>query len=196
MSRNHQKANNIFLARQVIQDKQPHWEVLWANQAFAQTDTKSKEDYLILANGSQYEGLPGRADYRVLNFEQYKARLPHPTVELKNDTRTIKTKNLWPLLNPDKYKAAELQWRFSIPLMVLILTLIAIPLSKANARSGKFAKLLPAIILYIFYANLMFIARNWMISGKISPVVGMWWVHLTILLIGLLLIWRNWTKLE
>ncbi len=195
MSRNHQKAKNIFLARQTVKNKQPFWDIVWANQAFAETDEKSHEDYLILNKGSEYEGLPGQADYRVVNFDQYKVRLPHPTVEIKNDVRTIKTTNLWPFLNPDKRKAAELQWRFSIPLMVLTLTLVAVPLSRVNPRSGKFAKLLPAIILYIVYANFMFVARDWLIDGKISTVFGMWWVHLVVLGIGFFLIWRNWVKL-
>ncbi|WP_419418953.1 LPS export ABC transporter permease LptF [Legionella sp. D16C41] len=194
-SRNHQKAKNIFLARLALKDKQPYWNILWANQAFAETDEKSKEEYLILNKGHEYEGLPGQADYRVVSFDQYKARLPHPTLETKSDVRTIKTRDLWPLFNPDKHKAAELQWRFSIPLMVLTLTLVAVPLSRVNPRSGKFAKLLPAIILYIIYANFMFVARDWMIDGKISTVVGMWWIHAVVLSIGLFLIWRNWSKL-
>ncbi|MGQ3890042.1 LPS export ABC transporter permease LptF [Legionella sp. CNM-1927-20] len=195
MSRNHQKAKNIFLARLSIKNNQPHWNILWANQAFAKTDKDSHEDYLILNKGNEYEGLPGQTDYRIVSFEQYQARLPHPTLESKRDVRSIQTKNLWPLNNPDKHKAAELQWRFSIPLMVLTLTLVAVPLSRVNPRSGKFAKLLPAIILYIIYANFMFVGRDWMIDGKIPVAIGIWWIHLVVLLIGLALIWRNWMKL-
>ncbi|WP_131781316.1 LPS export ABC transporter permease LptF [Legionella gresilensis] len=195
MNRNHQKAKNIFLAKLSIKNNLPHWDVLWANQAFAKTDEDSHEDYLILNKGNEYEGQPGESDYRIVNFEQYQARLPHPTLELKQDVRSIETKNLWPLNNPDKRKAAELQWRFSIPLMVLTLTLVAVPLSRVNPRSGKFAKLLPAIILYIIYANFMFVARDWMIDGKIPVTIGIWWIHIVVLLIGLALIWRNWLKL-
>lgn len=195
MSRNHKEAKNIFLARQVVKNRKPQWDVLWAKKAFAETEKSSNEDYLILNKGNEYEGTPGQADYRVVNFEQYKVRLPHPTVESKNDVRTIKTSDLWPLLNPDKRKAAELQWRLSVPLMVLILTLVALPLSRVNPRAGKFAKLLPAIILYIVYANLMFVARDWMMDGKVPIALGMWWVHGIVLLIGLLLIWRNQVKL-
>ncbi|MDP1602539.1 MAG: LPS export ABC transporter permease LptF [Legionella sp.] len=195
MSRDHTQAQNIFLAHQVVKNSVPQWNILWAEKAFAETDPETMEDYLILQKGYEYEGLPGQANFQVANFDQYKARLPHPKVALKDDIRTASTASLWPLLNPDKRKAAELQWRLSVPMMVLTLTLVAVPLSRVNPRSGKFAKLLPAILLYIIYANFMFIARDWVVAGKIPVWLGMWWIHLVVLIIGLLLVWRNMVKL-
>lgn len=195
MSRNHTQAQNLFLAQQEIKSGIPQWKILWADKAYAQTDKTTQEDYLILQNGKKYDGVPGQADYQVAEFSQYKARLPHPKVIIENDMRTIPTSQLWPIWNPDLRKAAELQWRLSVPLMVLTLTLTAVPLSRVNPRAGKFAKLLPAILLYILYANCMFIARDWIISQKIPVWLGMWWVHLLILLIGGILVWRNRLKL-
>ena len=78
--------------------------------------------------------------------------------------------------------------------MVLTLTLVGVPLSRVNSRSGKYAKLLPAIVLYIIYANLMFVARNWLAVGKTPLWLGMWWIHVLFLLVGLLLLWRNQVK--
>jgi lipopolysaccharide export system permease protein len=80
--------------------------------------------------------------------------------------------------------------------MVFTLTLVAVPLSRVNSRSGKFAKLLPAVIIYILYANFMFVARDATASGKIPLWIGMWWIHLLVIIIGLLLIWRNQVKLS
>lgn len=195
MARDHTKGQHIFLARQVEKNNKPQWNILWAEKAFAETDPATQEDYLILQNGREYEGLPGRADYQVVEFNQYKARLPHPTMLIKDDAKSASTASLLPLLNTDTHKAAELQWRLSVPMMVLTLTLVAVPLSRVNPRSGKFAKLLPAVILFIIYANFMFIARDWVARGKIPVWIGMWWVHLLVLIPGLLLIWRNRTKL-
>lgn len=191
MSRNHKEARHIFLARQVLKNNQLQWNILWAEKAFATTDAKTEEDYLMLEQGREYEGMPGHADYQVVHFEQYQARLPHPVMAPQNDIRTVKTASLWPLLNVDRRSAAELQWRLSVPLMVLTLTLVAVPLSRVNPRSGKFAKLLPAILLYIVYANFMFIARDWVVAGSVPVWLGMWWIHLVVVVIGLLLIWRN-----
>lgn len=196
MSRDHSKAQNIFLARQEIKNNIPQWDVLWAERAFVETDEKTGEDYIVMQEGHEYEGQPGQANYQVATFKQYKARLPHPTVEVKNDIRTVSTASLLPLSNPDRKKAAELQWRLSVPLMVLVLTLVAVPLSRVNPRAGKYAKLLPAIIIYILYANFMFIARDWLAAGKTPLWLGMWWIHLVVAGLGLLLIWRNQVKLS
>ena len=195
MNSAHTVANNIFLARLVQKGQNQQWDVLWADKAFAETDS-SGEDYIIFQKGNAYEGTPGHADYQIAEFDRYQARLPHPVVALKKDTRTADTASLWPLNNTDLHKAAELQWRLSVPLMVLTLTLVAVPLSRVNPRSGKFAKLLPAVVLYIVYANFMFIARDWIIAGKIPVWLGVWWLHLSVALLGVFLIWRNSVKLS
>ena len=173
MSRDHTKANGVFLARLVEKDGKEQWNVLWANSAFAETEPGTSEDYVILQQGKEYEGRPGHADYQIATFDRYKTRLPHPTLEIKGDIRTSSTGSLWPLNNPNLAKAAELQWRLSVPLMVLTLTLVGVPLSRVNPRSGKYAKLLPAVVLYIIYANFMFIARDWVAAGKVPIWVGM-----------------------
>jgi len=196
MNPGHTVAKNVFLARLVQKDGQPQWDVLWADKAFAETDLKTFEDYIIFQDGKVYQGIPGQADYQVAEFARYQSRLPHPVLTLKNDIRTADTASLWPLNNPDLHKAAELQWRLSVPLMVLTLTLVAVPLSRVNPRAGKFAKLLPAIVLYIVYANFMFIVRDWLILGKIPVWLGVWWLHLSVALLGVFLIWRNQVKLS
>lgn len=196
MSRNHTKAQHVFLARQVVKNQNPQWDILWAERAFAETDPKTYEDYIVLQQGSEYEGLPGNANYQVAHFDQYKVRLPHPTITIQNDTRTASTASLLPFNNKDLRKAAELQWRLSIPVMVLTLTLVAVPLSRVNPRSGKYAKLLPAIVLYIVYANFMFVSRDWIIAGKVPLWIGMWWLHLAVAILGLFLIGRNRVKLS
>ncbi len=117
--------------------------------------------------------------------------MPHPKVYIEHDIRTLPFSRLLPFNNPDLRKAAELQWRISVPLMVLTLTLIAVPLSRVNPRSGKFARLLPAILIYIVYANFMFVTRNWIIAGKLPIWIGMFGLHLIVALLGVFFIWRN-----
>jgi lipopolysaccharide export system permease protein len=46
---------------------------------------------------------------------------------------------------------AELYWRFSIALMLLIICPLAVPLSYVDPRMGKYAKLLPAVAIVLFY---------------------------------------------
>lgn len=191
MTRDHSKAEQVFLAKQSIVDKKVQWDVLWADKAFSEQDDTTGEEYVVLQQGKEYQGTPGQAAYQVSEFSQYKARIPHPSIKISDDLRTAKTSSLWPINNTDKAKAAELQWRISIPLMVLTLTVVAVPLSRVSARAGKFSKLLPAVVIYILYANFMFLARDAMVSGKIPLWIGMWWIHLLVLLLGSFLIWRS-----
>lgn len=191
MNRDHTKAENVFLARKTSNKNLATWQVLWAKRVFAETNTKNLEDYIIFQQGKGYEGFPGRADYQVAEFDEYKIRLPHPSVSVKQDIRTLKTTELFRLSHSDCRKAAEFQWRLSVPIMVFTLTLLAVPLSRVNPRSGKYAKLLPAILIYIIYANFIFICRDWIIVGKIPVWIGIWWLHLAMAIIGLFFIWRN-----
>ncbi|WP_133136658.1 LPS export ABC transporter permease LptF [Legionella rowbothamii] len=195
MSRDHTKAEQVFLAKRSTEKEKTRWDVLWADKAYAETDAKTGEDYIILQDGKEYQGTPGHANYQIAEFGEYKARLPHPIVKISDDLRTFSTASLWPLNNTDRGKAAELQWRLSVPLMVLTLTLVAVPLSRINPRSGKYAKLFPAILIYILYANLMFIGRNAVVSGAVPQWIGLWWIHLLVAALGLFLIWRNQVKL-
>lgn len=195
MNREHTEAQNVFLARLDLKGPTPQWDILWAEKAFAETDKETEEEYLVLQKGREYEGEAGKADYQVVQFDEYKARLPHAKIDkLDEDLRTLPIKDLLPFNNPDKSKAAELQWRLSVPIMVFMLTLVAVPLSRINPRSGKYAKLLPAIVLYIVYANFMFVSRDWVSSGKIPLWLGMWWLHLVVGLLGCFLLYRNQVK--
>ena len=194
MSRDHTVAKNIFLAQSSQKNGDTQWDLLWADKAYVTTDPGTFEDYVILQQGNKYQGIPGQLDYQMVHFDEYKARLPHPSVSIKEDLRTASTASLWPLTSKNPANAAELQWRLSIPMMVLLLTLVGVPLSRVNARSGKYAKLLPAIVIFILYANMLFISRDWLASGKVPVWLGMWWVHLVVGLLGLCLLWRNQVK--
>lgn len=195
MSRDHTKAEHVFLAQRNMENNKEKWDILWADKAYAETDPKTGEEYVVLQDGKEYQGVPGQADYQVAEFIDYKARLPHPTISISDDIRTASTLNLLPFNNEDLKKSAELQWRLSIPLMVFTLTLVAVPLSRVSPRSGKFAKLLPAILVYILYANFMFITRDAVVSGKVPLWFGMWGLHSIVAVLGLFLIWRNQVKL-
>lgn len=191
MNSKHTNAENIFVARFANKDNKQSWDVLWADKAYIEQNKNDGLDYLILENGKKYFGFPGNAEFQIASFSHSRSRLPNPEVVVKNDIRAVPFKDLLPYNNKDKKKAAELQWRISIPLMIFPLTLISVPLSRVNPRGGKFAKMLPAIVICILYANFMFITRDWIIAGKIPTWIGVWWLHLFVIMLGLFLLWRN-----
>jgi lipopolysaccharide export system permease protein len=146
--------------------------------------------WLILDDGYRYDGNPGQADYRAIKYDTYGVLLPKP--EVSNDVTdrdAIPTPDL--IGNPAPRAVAELQWRIAFPLLVFIVTLIAVPLSRVNPRQGRFLKLLPAILLYMGYLSMLTWGRGLLEGGKIPLALGLWWVHGLFLVIGLgLMYWE------
>lgn len=144
--------------------------------------------YLILKDGYRYDGTPGQADYREIKYDTYAALLPKPEVSSEIDDRdAIPTSQL--LGSDDPRMQSELQWRLSIPLLVFVVTVLAVPLSRVNPRQGRFLKLLPAVLLYMAYLALLIAGRGMLDKGKIPMALGLWWIHGIFLAIGLLLLY-------
>lgn len=86
------------------------------------------------------------------------------------------------LRSDDPQSNAELHWRFGPPLAAIVLTMLAIPLSRTSPREGRMGRLLLGVTLYIVYANLLGIGRVWIEHGDVPNWFGLWWVHGTVLL--------------
>lgn len=144
--------------------------------------------YLILENGYRYDGNPGQADYRAIKYDTYGVLLPKPEVDADvTDREAMPTREL--IGNDQPRLQSELQWRLSIPVLVFVVTLLAVPLSRVNPRQGRFLKLLPAILLYMAYLALLIGARGALDKEQIPAALGLWWVHGLFVLIGLLLLY-------
>jgi Predicted permeases len=140
--------------------------------------------FLILENGYRYDGNPGQADYRAVKYDTYGAQLPKPDISNDvSDREAIPSSELFG--NDTPRYVAELQWRISLPILVFIVTLMAVPLARVNPRQGRYLKLLPAILLYMSYLTILIAVRGALEKGKLPLALGMWWVHGLFLLIGL-----------
>lgn len=149
--------------------------------------------YLILENGYRYDGNPGQANYRAIQYDTYGVLLPKPEVSVElSEREAMPTREL---LGSDNIRLqSELQWRISLPMLVFVVTLLAVPLSKVNPRQGRFLKLLPAILLYMAYLALLIAARSSLDKGRIPVALGLWWVHGLFFVLGLLLVY--WEPLQ
>lgn len=144
--------------------------------------------YLVLENGRRYDGRPGQADYRVIEYATYGILLPRPQMSVElGELESLPTRDL--LGSDDARHRHELQWRLSLPLLVFVVTVLAVPLSRVNPRQGRYLKLLPAILLYMAYLSLLIAARSALDKGRIPEALGLWWVHVLFLAIGLLLLY-------
>ncbi len=182
----------IFIAERPtdISNATDTWTLITAENAHFKRDEKTKQSYIVLKDGHRYQGLPGSADYKVVRFKEYGRSIPEETGS--SDSDTLRLKNTTLLLKSDNPEdAAEFQWRVSLPLSVLVLALIAVPLARVRPRHGRYAKLLPAIAIYIIYYNLFTVSRRWVAASVLPDYIGVWWVHLLFLLIGLALIAKD-----
>lgn len=160
-----------------------------AREGHQQTEANG-DRFLVLLNGTRYEGLAGAPDYKVINFERYAMRIE--TYEAKRDAPSTASLSTLELLRvPTPGNLAELGWRLGLPLSALILALLAIPLSFVNPRGGRSMNLVIAILVYMIYSNVLSVARVWVVQEKLSPLVGLWGFHGVMLVVFALLLARR-----
>lgn len=136
-------------------------------------DTGSR--FLILEDGGRFDGAAGTPEYNITEFGAYGLKIQSGEKGTRELEEGIST---WDLMQSDSPEdRALLHWRFSLPLIVPIVTLLAVRLSRVNPRQGRFFHLLPAMLVYITYLGLLIVARDALADNKVPEWVGMLWVH-------------------
>ncbi|MFT6113592.1 MAG: lipopolysaccharide export system permease protein [Oleispira sp.] len=178
--------NNVFIADGNT--------ILLAQTGTQKVNPDTGSRFLELHKGKRFDITPGKLDVEVLDFDLYGVKIADEQAERRKIKKeAIPTSELFG--NDSKRHTSQLQWRFSLIIMVPICAMIAFPLSKVNPRQGRFARLFPAIILFMMYITLLISLRGMLSKGDISPAIGMWWVHGVYALIGLgLLFIPEWNR--
>ena len=194
ISGDHKSVKNIFMAQtntnELFSTVTP-WAILSANSGYQIINPRTNEPFFVAVNGRRYQGTPGGKEYYITQFANYAIRIDSHTGTINNPQESLSTLALWRADKPNKPSFfSELQWRLSAPIATLLLAFLAIPLSRVNPRQGKFLHLLPAIIIYILYLNLLLFGRNWIENGSISYQWGLWWIHGLLVII----IWLAWCR--
>ena len=165
-------------------------EVVTAERAYQSLQGPGNQRFMVLENGYRYAGNPGRADFVTTRFERHAVRLDAVVrFAERSSPDGVLTSELW--LSPAPEHAAELQWRLSLPVSAALLALLAVPLSRSSPRQGRYAKLLLAVVLYFIYSNGLGIARNLVERGELSAWIGLWPVHVAMLVVTLALLKRQ-----
>ncbi|MFZ5522620.1 MAG: LPS export ABC transporter permease LptF [Pseudomonadota bacterium] len=146
--------------------------------------------FLVLLNGTRYEGKTGQSDYSIIEFERYAIRIDSvPVKQPRIWVRTMSTPELW--RNPTPWNHAELDWRLGLPISAALLALMAIPLSYVNPRAGRSLNLILALVLYMLYNNMISVTNSWVGQEKLPPAIGLWGVHAVMLVITVLMFYRR-----
>ncbi len=164
--------------------------VVVADHGEQSSDPANGDRSVRLYDGYRYYGTPGTAEYDVVKFKVLTLRLSPPAFEYINNQRVLSpTGEL--LGSADPRDQAELQSRLAAPLSVLILALLAVPLSHLRPRQGRYGKLVLGILAVLVYLNLISFGATWIGKGKVPPQLGLWWVHGLMLSVALVLIARR-----
>jgi len=162
--------------------------IVLAAEAKKYTDANNDSIYLRLKNGTRYEGLPSDGNINILNFEKYDLEIVSGDIQKSiSSFSEIEEKNTIDLLREGGPKAnAEIQWRVSQPISLLILSIFGVFLGKTSPRTGKGINLIIGIVIFMLYNNALLVAKSAIENDQLSPLIGMWSIHLLLLLILLI----------
>jgi len=170
-----------------VQDRQHgRTGVVVAREAHQRIDPSSGGRFVVLTDGFRYEGRPGQADYQIAEFQEYALRLPRTDAVV--GYLRVGARSSAELIQTDTLAAkAELQFRLSVPIGVLVFALLAVPLARSEPRKDVYGRIGLAILIYFVFMNLQRIAERWMELQVLPAWMGMWWVALVMVAVAGLL---------
>ncbi|WP_428102761.1 LPS export ABC transporter permease LptF [Candidatus Rariloculus sp.] len=181
-----EELRDVFLQR----ERDGQIVVILADRAERIRDAVTGVPTLVFYDGRRYEGIPGQSDFSIAEFREH-------GIPIRADTEQefVESVEIQPTAalfgSDDPEDRAELQWRLSAPLSLLILGALAIPLSRTSPRDGRYARVGVAFLIYLTYANTLSIARVWVERDEVPEWLGLWWVHVTLAVVASLLLFRD-----
>ncbi len=183
------KGENIFYTEEMSADQSRmrgifyyhgeggEYRVVTAKEGLLMPSGDGKGRWLKLTEGKQYQGRPGSAAMEMVEFDEYSVRLlfNDPIIDDPRG-REVSLSKLLEFNSLRDY--AEVQWRIALPLMTVLLVFLALSLTQTFSRQGRYVGLIPGVLLYLLYSNLLNVSYSWIEEGTIPPIIGMNWVHL------------------
>jgi lipopolysaccharide export system permease protein len=174
---------NVFVER----NRGPIVEVAVAQRARHSVSPDGSTHSITLYDGERYEGEPGSPEFRIMGFSEYFIPVQVPPVsDVVKNLEAQPSQALLESSDPDK--RAELHWRVAMPVSCIVLTLLAVPLSRLRPRQGRYARLWVALVIYFLYQNLINIGKVWLARGSVPEIAGLWWTHAAVVLLALAVI--------
>lgn len=181
---NARQLDNIFIAGtengklSVVVSRSGHVEVRGDGQRYA-----------VLQQGRQYEGEPGKPNFRISEFARYGVKMDERQAVTTPRVSGLPTTEL--LAHRSDENLAELAWRLGLPMMAIVLTILAIPLAYQNPRRGRTLNLVMAVLIYLTYTNLLNLFQSRMERGAMPFALDLLGLHVVAGTVAGLLFWRR-----
>ena len=185
MSSDRKTLEQVFLAQRLEDGREA---LVWAETGTQEASVDGEASYLVLHNGRRYEGMPGRPGFRIVEFEELRQRLEASQRRERLDVEALRMSEL----TDEASSQAEWHWRIALPLFCLIGALLGLGISRVKPRQGRFAKVVPGILMMLVYYLALLINRDALAEGQSPPAIGLWVVHAVFAAVG----WVYLTKLD
>ena len=177
----HKKLQHVW---SIQQQQHNTWRIVYADSA--QRIQNNNTAYFQFNHMESAVVTPGQKDLIQSHARREDAILPVSPLKINLSTQNASTTQVWRMRHLPDF-GAELHWRLGLPISVMLLALLAAPLSQSQPRSSRFKKIFYALLVYIIYTNGLFLGRSWLAKGIIPFTLGLWWLHgLMLLLIAVL----------
>ena len=164
--------------------------VVVSKYAFRRIDELTGDQFLVLNNGTRYEGNPGQPDYRIIDFESYSLRIePKSYVSSLPPVKGRPTAVIY--ADPHPALRSEWHWRVAKVIIVPVLAVFALSFSFVNPRQGRLPSMIMAFMAYFLYTNVLGFSVAMLSRSRIDPAVGLWWVHAIFLFIAAVFLYRR-----
>ncbi len=171
-----------------VQDrKKNNLSILNAEQSHFEDLTDGR--YMVFENGERIQGHPGDFNYVIEAFREYAFKIEERAVSNSVTPKALASSMLW---NSTATKdLAELQNRLAMPITILLFAFISVPLAKISPRGGIYGSMFLGFLIFFSHGNFSGVIQSWVIKGSIPVWPGIFWVNLTLLVIGSLML-ANW----
>ena len=156
---------------------------------------------LDLFQGRRYEVGAGSLKYNQVGFDRYRITLTESSKEVITEDN-IETQAIGPLWqaatgnaqvgsnNAMRAAKGELGYRLSLPWLMIIAPMLAVPLAQVRPRQGRWLRLFPSILLFVSCALGIISLKNAVGKGSIS-VWAYAWLILGFMALALYMNWGS-----
>ena len=177
---------NVFLYKNSFEKE----GVVVADRATQILDEETGDEFLVLLNGSRYEGQPGTPEYRVIDFERYALRIETKQRPLTSLPIRARSNAELSSSNNPRMKG-EWYWRVAKVFLVPVLAIFALALSYVNSRSGKSSGMVVAFVIYFLYSNLLNYSVAVVQKGQLNSPIMIWFIHMIFALLSIYFLYRR-----
>lgn len=138
---------------------------------------------LDLFNGRRYEVSPTTQQYTQVSFNSYRISLTHKQDDTVSE-ENVETQNTATILQAitkdgqdgaNTAAQAELGYRLSLPWLIILAPMMAIPLARVRPRQGRWLRLMPSILLYVSAAMGIISLKKPVEEAQVTVWANLWW---------------------